>query len=65
MTSPQFCGARPAVRLLSVCLLGFLTLPAAALALTFTTIDVPGASYTAASGINSAGQIVGVYTDSA
>jgi probable HAF family extracellular repeat protein len=31
---------------------------------TFTTIDVPGATYTQASGINNAGQIVGGFFDS-
>jgi probable HAF family extracellular repeat protein len=30
---------------------------------TFTTIDVPGAGYTVASGINADGQIVGWFTD--
>src|SRR5262249_22268165 len=30
---------------------------------TFTTIDVPGASFTEAHGINDAGQIVGSFTD--
>src|SRR5215472_5727743 len=29
----------------------------------FTTIDVPGATFTQASGINNAGQIVGVFSD--
>ncbi len=32
-------------------------------ALRFTTIDAPGASYTSASGINDAGQIVGTFVD--
>jgi hypothetical protein len=36
--------------------------PSEALAFTFTTIDVPGATFTAATGINTAGQIVGVYS---
>jgi len=31
---------------------------------TFSTIDVPGASYTEATGINDAGQIVGFFVDS-
>jgi probable HAF family extracellular repeat protein len=34
-----------------------------AVALTFTTIDVPGAIFTQVQGINAAGQIVGVYED--
>src|SRR5262245_31916743 len=37
--------------------------PAAARAFTFTTIDVPGATGTQASGINPPGVIVGNYTD--
>src|SRR5260370_15543092 len=32
---------------------------------TFTTFDVPGATYTYASGINNAGQIVGLFWDNA
>ncbi len=32
--------------------------------LTFTTIAVPGASFTVAEGINPAGEIVGLYFDS-
>src|SRR6266498_4554125 len=37
--------------------------PSVAFALTFTTIDVPGARLTQASGINNRGQIVGWYDD--
>jgi hypothetical protein len=39
--------------------------PATARAFTFTTVDVPGATSTEASGINPEGQIVGNYTDAA
>jgi len=51
------------------CVLGafaftLMALPSGALALTFTTIDVPGALNTQAFGINPAGQIVGDYLDS-
>src|ERR1043166_6954321 len=37
--------------------------PAAPNEPTFTTIDVPGAIFTVAEGINPAGEIVGIYTD--
>lgn len=40
------------------------TSPASAAAYTFTTLDVPGASFTAARGINDTGQIVGSFGDS-
>src|SRR5215471_1100622 len=39
-------------------------LPAHAVAYTFTTVDVPGATSTIANGINDAGQIVGGFSDS-
>src|SRR5713226_3819973 len=38
-----------------------LVMPTGALALTFTTIDVPGAAFTEAAGINPQGDIVGFY----
>ena len=38
--------------------------PANASAFSFTQLDVPGATLTAARGINDAGQIVGVFTNS-
>src|SRR6267143_1532894 len=38
--------------------------PANASAFSFTQLDVPGATLTAARGINNAGQIVGVFTNS-
>src|SRR2546429_6521675 len=53
--------------LLAVLSLGILLSPlvvAHAASYTFTTIDVPGAIQTNANGINSRGQIVGVYYDS-
>lgn len=39
-----------------------LVMPTCALALMFTTIDVPGAAFTEAAGINPQGDIVGFYT---
>src|SRR5579862_7975978 len=48
--------------LIVCCSLG-VTLPAQAVSLTFVTIDVPGVAATSASGINAAGQIVGVFWD--
>ncbi len=44
--------------------LTLVALSAGAFALTFTTIDVPDATLTEASGINASGRIVGVYLDS-
>ena len=44
--------------------LTLVALSAGAFAQTFTTIDVPGATFTEAHGINASGQIVGVYLDS-
>ena len=40
-----------------------LLMPASALAFDFTPIDVPGASFTLARGINPRGDIVGDYSD--
>ena len=45
-------------------LLGGRPVAQAAASFTFTPIDVPGASYTVAIGINPSGQIVGIYVDS-
>ena len=44
--------------------LTLVALAAGAFALTLTTLDVPGATLTAAHGINASGQIVGSYDDS-
>jgi uncharacterized membrane protein len=52
---------RPA--LLALLALNLVALSSGAFALTFTPIDVPGASATAAWGINAAGRIVGLYVD--
>jgi uncharacterized membrane protein len=41
-----------------------MALSSRALAFTFTIIDIPGATRTAAVGINAAGQIAGSYNDS-
>ena len=44
-----------------VIVFALLVMPTGALALTFTTIDVPGAAFTEAAGINPRGDIVGRY----
>ena len=44
-------------------LAGLASLAPAALAVTYTTIDFPGATATDANGINSSGEIVGAYAD--
>jgi uncharacterized membrane protein len=43
--------------------LTFVMIPSLAFAVTFTAIDVPGATATAAVGINDGGQIVGAFGD--
>jgi probable HAF family extracellular repeat protein len=60
-------GRAVIVKFLSVVvMLGLmLSVPSQSLAFTFTTIDVPGAVYTTAYGINAAGQIVGFFQDAA
>jgi probable HAF family extracellular repeat protein len=50
---------------LSAAVLSLALLPLGAFALTFTTVDVPGALHTQARGINERGQIVGFYSDAA
>ena len=48
---------------LSAFLVTLLALGSGAFAFTFTTLDVPGATFTDAVGINGHGQIVGDYID--
>src|SRR5688500_15623139 len=52
------------VRVMSLVVLTLLIANTRATALTFTPIDLPGAIYTQAYGINSSGQILGLYEDS-
>ena len=59
----RVCSLGGVALVLSACALTLMGTPSGAFGLTFTPIDVPGATFTDAIGINDRGQIVGDFTD--
>jgi probable HAF family extracellular repeat protein len=63
MFAQRVCSMLGGAFFVGAFVLTLVAIPSGASAFTFTTIDVPGATFTGASGINDHGQIVGFYDD--
>jgi probable HAF family extracellular repeat protein len=63
MGARQVCSKLHSMVLLSMVAFALVVPPRGGFALTFSTIEVPGATHTDAQDISATGQIVGTYTD--